>query len=231
MKRKSIVILLAVMLATTGCSLRDAEPENGKDKWDNTQTVQNETVAPTETSEENMESGAVTESPTEPEPSVDYEAIYKPVLDDFLKLASCGYDPSNENFDDSVLPQGSMAILEGSAWSSDVMLWNTGFAIRDFSGDGVPELVIGSIGNGEASTMLYSLYTVVDGQPQFVLEGVYRNAYYLMNDGTIFNRGSAGAAYSIFGLYDLLVDGTLTCRDCWFTYEKDGNFEDIRCWY
>ena len=80
--------------------------------------------------------------------------------------------------------------------------------------------------------MIYALYTCADGQPQFVLEGAYRNAYYLMDDGAIFNQGSAGAAYSIFGMYDLSADGKKTvCRNYWFTHEKNEDYSEIYCWY
>ncbi|MBR3997584.1 MAG: hypothetical protein IKI93_04490, partial [Clostridia bacterium] len=159
-----------------------------------------------------------------------YEALYKPVIDEFFRLASGEYDENN-------IPEGGTSLLEGNGWNrNNAMLWDSGCMIRDLSGDGVPELLIGSAAGEEydavAGTMIYALFTISDGQPKLTLEGAYRNAYCILEDGSIFNQGSGGAIYSIFGLYDLTADGTaLTCRDYWFTHEKDGNFEDIRCWH
>jgi hypothetical protein len=108
------------------------------------------------------------------------------------------------------------------------MLGNAGYRIADYSGDRIPELLIGDVNNG----MIYALYTVKDDQVHLTLEGAYRNAYYLLEDGSIFQQASGGAIYSIFGLYDLSADGSETiCRDYWFTHEKDGDYEDIRCWH
>jgi len=108
--------------------------------------------------------------------------------------------------------------------------------IRDLSGDGIPELLIGAAVGEEfeiaAGTVIYALFTIADNQVHLTLEGFRRNAYSILEDGSIFNQGSGGAAYRIFGLYDLTADGTgLICRDYWFTHEKDGNLHDIRCWH
>ena len=209
------MILLAAMLTMTGCEFRSDDPEI---------PVQNDTEDTQQNSTETEKSAS----------DANYAALYQPVLDEFYKLASCYYDFNT--VDEHEIPQGGTALLEGNGWgSSDKMLWEAGYMFRDLSGDGIPELVIGSVADRAYEgyrTMLYALYTIAEGQPQFVLEGAYRNAYYLMDEGTIFNRGSAGAAYSIFGLYNLSADGkTLVCRDYWFTHEKDDNYEDIRCWY
>ena len=64
---------------------------------------------------------------------------------------------------------------------------------------------------------------------QLVQEGWTRNAWCLMADGGFYNSGSNGAAYALFGTYDLDKDGTkMTARDFYFTYEKtEGNYDDI----
>ena len=194
---KIIAILLAVMLAMTGCGLRNTVTDDPA-----------ETEATAEQAENTEETA---------EPAVDYTAYYQPIIDELLRVASGNYDADN-------IPEGSIGLMEGYG----DMLWDAGFAVKDVSGDGVPELLVGSAGSG----MIFAIYTVSGGTVRLVLDGWFRNAYYLLDDGSIFNQGSAGAAYSIFGLYDLSADGTvLSCRDYWFTHEKDGNFEDIRCWH
>ena len=157
-------------------------------------------------------------------------AVYQPIIDGLFAVAAGNYDENN-------IPGGGTAMLEGNGWNdNDAMLWDAGYMIRDLSGDGIPELLIGSTAGEEydiaAGTMIYALYTVADGQPHLTLEGAYRNAYHLQKDGSIFNHGSGGAIYAIYGIFDLTQDGTaLSCRDYWFTHEKDGNFEDIRCYH
>jgi hypothetical protein len=211
MKTKIITILLAAILAMTGCELRNTVPDAPVETSDTQETE----AAAENTENENTENSGSTEEITEP--AVDYTAYYQPVIDDMFKAAMGGYDAGN-------VPEGGIGLIEGYG----DMLWDAGFTVTDLSGDGIPELLIGSLGSG----MVYAIFTVSDGAPKMALEGWYRNAYYILQDGSIFNQGSGGAAYHIFGLYDLSGDGTaLTCRDYWFTHEKDGNFEDIRCWH
>ena len=192
-----IVILLAAMLAMSGCELRNTVPDE---------------PAGTEAAAENTEN---TEETTEP--SVDYTAYYQPIIDSMFKAAMGEYNADN-------IPKGGIGLLEGYG----DMLWDAGFSVTDISGDGIPELLIGSLSSG----MVFAIFTVSDGAPKLVLEGWYRNAYYLLQDGSIFNRGSGGAAYTVLGIYDIAGDGSsLVCRDCWFTHEKDGNPENIVCWH
>jgi len=233
MKRNGIIILLAAMLLT-GCSLRDALPDSMKNKWDKIQAVLNETDEPAETGDsaetekpaEPVKPGEIVE-PETPEPAVDYEAVYKPVLDELFKIASCAYD--FDTADESGIPEGAAGILESNGWgSSDLMLWESGYILQDFSGDGIPELLIGAENNG----MIYALYTIADDAVHLLAEGTYRNMYYLTEDGLFLNQGSGGAIYSIIGTYELKAgESTLTCRDFWFTHEMDGSYEDIRCWH
>ena len=156
--------------------------------------------------------------------------FYQPVVDEFFRLAAGDYDENN-------IPEGGTSLLEANGWNrDDAMMWDAGYIIQDLSGDGIPELLIGSATGDEydvpAGTMIYALFTLKDNEPQLIFDGTYRNAYILLGDGTILNSGSAGAAYSIFGIYKLTEDGSeLDCQGYWFTHEKDGNFEDIRCWY
>ena len=201
MKRNGIIILLAAMLLT-GCTLRDTAPDK-PDQAD----VQPET--------------------TETEDAVNYEALYKPVLDELFKIAACAYD--FDTADESGIPEGAAGILESNGWgSSDLMLWESGYIMQDFSGDGIPELLIGA----EDNCMVYALYTISDNAVQLIAEGTYRNMYYLTEDGLFLNQGSGGAIYSIIGTYELKAgESALTCRDCWFTHEMDGSYEDIRCWH
>lgn len=52
------------------------------------------------------------------------------------------------------------------------------------------------------------MYTLHDDKPVLLIEGWARNRYYLLNDGTIYNEGSSGAAYTSFGIYRISEDGS-----------------------
>jgi len=153
--------------------------------------------------------------------------LYLPILDAFSNLI---YADTGDA--DVPVPDGGMGIREGLYGDPDLPK-HVGYTVRDLSGDGNPELLIGTISDTDAApTMIYAIFTITDGRVSLVLEGAYRNAYYLLEDGSLFHQGSGGAAYAIFGQFDLSRDGTtLNCRDYWFTHEKDGNFEDIRFWH
>ena len=53
---------------------------------------------------------------------------------------------------------------------------------------------------------ILAAYTYKHNVPFNILVGTSRNRYYLFEDNTIFNEGSNGAAYTIFGTYHLSKD-------------------------
>lgn len=107
--------------------------------------------------------------------------------------------------------------------SPEEALDSIGYTVRDVSGDGIPELVIGRTSPKEyAGTMIYGVYTAGNGEPELIFGGWERSRYYPKPDGTIFYRGSGGSMYTLFGIYALSEDGTaLICRDYWFSHEKN----------
>lgn len=69
-----------------------------------------------------------------------------------------------------------------------------GYAIEDVDGNGIPELLIGEIGEwGGGSGAFFDLYTLTDGQPVRVFASSERERYYLCQDGAIAAEGSSGA--------------------------------------
>lgn len=131
---------------------------------------------------------------------------------------------------------GKMGVLEAAmAFGGEEAPANIGYAIEDFGGDGVPELLIGSIEEKQPvcrGSEIYMAYTLVDGQPQLAFEGWYRNSYQYMGDGRFFYEGSAGAASSGFGTFRLLPDGTgLSCDGFYFSEWTDGDTMETEFWY
>ena len=112
----------------------------------------------------------------------------------------------------------------------DNVLEQVGFAFEDVNEDGTVELIIGGIYEDDTtnqSQTIYSVYTFQD-TPHLLLEGWSRNRCFLLEDGTFFNEGSAGAIYKIFEHVKLEPDATeVSYIDYYFSYEKDESMEEI----
>ena len=72
-------------------------------------------------------------------------------------------------------------------------LENLGYAIADIDGDGVPELLIGTIRADEFyDKMIFSLYTLDEnGVNKLVFDGTERNRYYYAGENRFANLGSS----------------------------------------
>lgn len=125
---------------------------------------------------------------------------YKETLDALYENLAVG-EGSNDQL------AGSAGIMETvNALGREAALQGTGFAIEDITGDGVPELLVGSMpGSGES---VYAVYTIRNGTPAAVLDGWARNGYYALGGGRFYYHGSGGAAYSAFGTCHLSYDGS-----------------------
>jgi len=159
----------------------------------------------------------------EKEQKESYSELYRSILDEFYAVTN--------GKQDSMLG-GTLGVTEAIiGLDSEDALNSVGYALMDISGDGVPELVIGSVSDPSETaigTVIYAVYTVADGKSEFVLEGRTRSSYRPMKDGGLFYQGSSGAMYSIFGTYDIAENGSkLICRDYYFTFEKNTEKTEI----
>jgi len=67
---------------------------------------------------------------------------------------------------------------------------NLGYMLQDLDGNGVFELLIGSLyGDG----MIYEAYTLVNGAPTLLFQSSERDRYYLSNAASFYRRGSSSA--------------------------------------
>lgn len=154
----------------------------------------------------------------------DYKSIYTPILDDVLELILRGPELH-------IVQNGEIGIAEAlSSRKPSFSLEKIGYTLQDLNADEIPELILGAIDSCDGNTMtgseLYSVYSIQNGAPTLILEGWSRSTWYLLRDGSLLNRGSNGAMYTIFGTYTLMQND-LHCLDYFFTYEKDDRFEDI----
>lgn len=81
-----------------------------------------------------------------------------------------------------------------------------GFSLYDLNSDGTNELIVSHKDylNSQSNTFITAIYTLINNQPIRILESWTRSRNYLCADGSIYNEGSNGAAYSIHYIYDLI---------------------------
>lgn len=159
-----------------------------------------------------------------PSPEVfDCEAVYGDVLYDFYEIIS--NPEAVEDFD-----YGIRGVYEAAEALGDDALDTIRYVFRDINRDGREELLIGCFITPDFAHVkneLYAAYTYDGNAPQLLFEGRSRNSYSLTDSDTFYYYGSNGAIYSIFGEYELSESGELSCKDFYFTYEKDNNWENI----
>lgn len=159
------------------------------------------TKAPERTEAPSAEAPAV----TRPEPTAAFEetepeepdAMYGPVLDAY-------YTALDEGWGVEKYMEANLNYLPGVVGDP----WKVGYCMEDLDGDGVPELLIGSV----EGSYIYAMYTMKEGAPVLVLRGSERNTYQLVSDGAFFSRGSNGAACTGYNFYTF-YDGQLHFQD------------------
>lgn len=153
----------------------------------------------------------------------EYAQTYNDILDQLCDII----DSTSSNPDSPPELEGLVGVLESCKTENPAETFTRiGYAVQDINADGAPELVIGEIEERKGVACfghtLYAVYTQSRSKIYCVVEGWARNSFQLLNDGSFFNQGSAGAMYSIFGRYILPPHkNTATCSDFYFTHEKD----------
>ncbi len=83
------------------------------------------------------------------------------------------------------------------------VLENVGYALYDTNNDGIDELLIGEIAEGELKGTAYDIYTMIDRKPAHVVSGSGRDRYYALENGLICNEYSGGADLTGWQTYDI----------------------------
>lgn len=125
---------------------------------------------------------------------------------------------------------------EVSERTSAALLQKFGYTIQDINADGTRELIIGEIKERKDyfcfGSKIYAVYKQTQDRVYCILEGTNRNRFDILNDGTFFNFGSAGAANTIFGNYALYpTKKTLSCENFYFSCENYETFQEISCYH
>ena len=222
-KLKTICLLIALLVSTlAGCGEKQQPAQQPEPE----PTVTEQTATGTDASNPAAQQPSMT-----PDPEVEkayQEAMqgYETVMEENCDVIYNGYHFENE------YPFVASGVIEVSSMERKDLLQYLGYTFEDVSGDGIPELLIGIIPNGNAETpekqLLLGGYTCKDGEPVRFLEGWARNVYEWMGDGRFFNYASGGWAYSGFGTFRISEDGTaLQCEEWYFSDTKDGNDTEV----
>ena len=218
MKKKILAIMMAILVAGTmllaGCGSDNGESasKDGAVTGDSTTT-----------------DGTDADSAAD---GIDYDyyedTVYGEMLNNYYSLITICMrsqeDPSvydSDAYTELCEMPGGGGVADVANYDSDPLA-HLGYRLEDYSGDGIPELVIADIEDAEAdpdfpfTQNIYAMLTAVDGEPMLVFEGWSRNRNYMLNDKTFANNGSAGAASSGFGAFTLSEDGTEQIWTDWY---------------
>ena len=161
------------------------------------------------------------------EPKIDYTAKYEKPLAAVYEFIV--------NIEGKVGPEdGMLGVWDAALALGDKALDEIGYTFKDLNGDDVPELLIGAFGKTDdafTNNEIYMIYTLENDEPKFLLEGRSRSMYSLKDDGKFFYMGSNGAAYSMFGIYNISKNNEIECEDYYFTYPDDNDPAKIEIYH
>lgn len=147
---------------------------------------------------------------------VDIPQQYIDLLNDYCEAINNGEDRSeyamtqNEYYEINDTVNTSIFICD--IYDEHDPLSDFGYALYDFDENGIPELVIGYLGENEyLGDCVYAMYTINDdGEVVRLFYSWSRSRKYIYENGYIANPGSNGAGWQSNARY-LLEDGMITC--------------------
>lgn len=114
-------------------------------------------------------------------------------------------------------------------WEFPDNLYTSGFAYWDINNDGIEELFIFRNPEAEIGSIIAG-YTLVNEQPVRIFSSWARSRNYLCTDGSIYNEGSNGAAYSVYYIYDL-IGSQMKVREGVLSGDYEENGETKYGWF
>ena len=152
--------------------------------------------------------------------AADYLRSYALVMDGI-------YDYAVKGQDDKLVNEGMNVIREMVEIYQRDSASMIGYTLKDFNGDGVPELVLGRAeqhkGAGYYGSDIYSVYTLVDGRPLRSFEGWQSNRLQVLSGSRLFLQATDGDAYSVLAAYKIAPTGEPECLDYYFTAPQNGS--------
>ena len=136
----------------------------------------------------------------------------------------------NEKWDSTKLEKEDMSYMYNVINSSgENALDKIGYIFYDTNADGIDELLIGEIAQGEWKGVIYDMYTMVNRKPKHVVSGGSRNRYFVCDNVFICNEYSSGAKESGVRTYILVENSTELFPQVSFKY--DGYQNSKKPWF
>ena len=142
------------------------------------------------------------------------EDLYKEVLQKHITAV-------NEKWDSAKLEKENMSYMYHIIPKNKI-----GYAYYDINADGIDELVVGEIAEGEWKGVIYDIYTMVNRKPKHVISGGTRDRYYVCDDAFVCNEYSSGAEESGVVVYNLVENSTELYPQVSFKYDGYANAEN-----
>ena len=120
-------------------------------------------------------------------------------------------------------------LFYGVERDADNIYSKVAFAYKDINLDGIDELLIGEIAEGDWNGIIYDLYTMVDRKPMHVVSGWDRNRYFALDGTMIRNEYSNGANESGVNIYTLTNNSTELFKQ--LAYKYDGYTNEKKPWF
>ena len=157
------------------------------------------------------------------------EDLYKEVLQKH-RLAI------NEKWDSTKLEKENMSYMYNVIEDKSKI----GYVFYDVNVDGIDELLIGEIAQGDWKGVIYDIYTMVNREPKHVISGGARDRYYVCDGSFVCNEYSSGALESGVRVYNLVenstelypqvsfkYDGYTNPKKPWFLSYSDNQWENV----
>ena len=148
------------------------------------------------------------------------ENLYNEVIDKHIKAIK-------EKWDSQRLEDENMSYMYNViAQNIPDVLNSIGYKYYDLNGDGIEELLIGEIAQGEWKDVIYDIYTIVNRKPAHVISGGTRNRFYVCDDSFLCNEYSSGANESGVRVYDLVRNSIELVPQVAFKYDGYKNAQN-----
>lgn len=135
------------------------------------------------------------------------EDLYKDILKKHITAI-------NEKWDSTKLEKEDMSYMYNIVPKDKI-----GYAYYDVNADGIDELLIGEISQGNWKGVIYDIYTMVNRKPAHVISGGSRNRYYVCDDSFVCREYSSGALESGVDVYNLVENSVELFPQVSFKYD------------
>ena len=157
------------------------------------------------------------------------EDLYKDVLKKHVKAIREKWDSERLEKEEMSYMYNILSIYNKNSDYSANLLNKIGYVYYDINADGIDELLIGEIAEGNWKGSIYDIYTMVNRTPTHVISGGSRNRYFVCNNCFLCNEYSSGALESGVRIYTLLENSTELFHQVSFKY--DGYTNSKKPWF